>query len=117
MSSTFNDREKGFEAKYKHDQETTFKINARRNRLLGLWAAEQMKIAGPAAEAYAKDVVVADFDRPGDADVVHKVLKDLADKGIEVTEHRLRKEMERLAVVARDQVLAEAKRDEPEQTR
>ena len=113
MTNSFKDREKGFETKFKHDQETSFKINARRNRLLGLWAAEQMKIAGPAAEAYAKEVVVADFDQPGDADVVRKVLKDLADKGIEVTEHRLRKEMERLAVVAREQVLVEAKRDAP----
>ena len=113
MSNTFNDREKGFEAKFKHDQETSFKINARRNRLLGLWAAEQMKIAGAAAEAYAKEVVVADFEQPGDADVVRKVLKDLADKGLQVTEHRLRKEMERLAVVAREQVLAEVKGTKP----
>lgn len=112
MTDSFKDREKGFEAKYRHDQETTFKINARRNKLLGLWAAEQMKIAGPAAEAYAKEVVVADFDQPGDADVVRKVLRDLAGKGVDMTEHRLRKEMDRLAVVARDQVLAEAKRDQ-----
>ena len=112
MSNSFKDREKGFEAKYKHDQETTFKISARRNRLLGLWAAEQMKITGAAADAYAKEVVVADFDQPGDADVVAKVLKDLKAKGIEVTEHRIRKELDRLAAVARDQVIAEARRDE-----
>jgi hypothetical protein len=112
MTDSFKDREKGFEAKFRHDQETTFKIGARRNRLLGLWAAEQMKLAGPAADAYAKEVVVADFDEPGDTDVVRKVMKDLADKGIEVSEHRIRKELERLSVVARDQVIAEAKRNE-----
>lgn len=114
MTSSFKDREKGFEAKYKHDQETTFKINARRNKLLGLWAAEQMGLTGAAADAYAKEVVVSDFDEPGDADVVRKVLKDLADKGVEMTEHRLRKEMERLGATARAQILAEAKPDEPE---
>ena len=109
---SFKDRQKGFEAKYKHDQETLFKVNARRNKLLGLWAAEQMKITGAAAEAYAKEVVVADFDEPGDADVVRKVIKDLSDNGVEVNEHRLRKEMERLSAVAREQVLAEIKPDE-----
>ena len=59
----FNDREKGFEAKYQHDQETLFKITARRNKLLGLWAAEQMNLSGADADAYAKEVVVADFAR------------------------------------------------------
>jgi hypothetical protein len=111
MTSSFKDREKGFEAKYKHDQEMTFKITARRNKLLGLWAAEQMGLSGVAAEAYAREVVVADFDEPGDTDVVRKVLKDLADKGVEMTEHRLRKEMDRLGAAARAQVIAEARPD------
>jgi hypothetical protein len=112
MTDSFKDRQKGFEAKFKHDQETTFKITARRNRLLGQWAAEQMKIAGAAADAYAKEVVVADFDEPGDADVVRKVMKDLAAKGIEITEHRIRRELERFAAEARTQILAEIKPDE-----
>lgn len=112
MTDSFKDREKGFEAKFKHDQETTFKISARRNRLLGLWAAEQMKITGAAADAYAKEVVVADFDEPGDADVVRKVMKDLTAKGVEVTEHRIRKELDRFAAEARSQIVAEAKRNE-----
>ena len=77
----FNDREKGFEAKYLHDQETQFKITARRNKLLGLWAAEQMGLSGADAEAYAKEVVVADFEEAGDDDVLRKVLGDLVDKG------------------------------------
>ena len=105
----FKDREKGFEAKYQHDQETQFRITARRNKLLGLWAAEKMGISGAAADAYAKEVVAADFEEPGDADVVRKVLGDLSGKGVEVTEHALRHEMEKLGAKARDQVVAESK--------
>ena len=115
MSSSFGEREKGFEAKYHHDQETQFKIAARRNKLLGLWAAERMDIGGADADAYAKAVVIADFEEPGDADVVRKVLGDLNAKGVETTERALRNEMDRCEAVARDQVLAEAKPDEPKQ--
>ncbi|MGE0744465.1 MAG: DUF1476 domain-containing protein [Rhodospirillales bacterium] len=107
--TTFNEREKGFENKYKHDQETQFKITARRNKLLGLWAAEKMGVSGPAAETYAKEVVAADFEKPGDDDVVEKVVKDLGAKGLALTAHDIRVEMERLLSVARDQVLKEVK--------
>ena len=79
--TTFNEREKGFEQKYKHDQDLQFKVNARRNKLLGLWAAEQMGLSGADAEAYAKQVVQADFEKPGDSDVVAKVVNDLSAKG------------------------------------
>mgnify|MGYP001114355726 CR=1 FL=1 len=103
--TTFDDREKGFEQKYKHDQELQFKVNARRNRLLGLWAAERMGLSGAAADDYAKTVVQADFERPGDSDVVEKVLKDLNDKGVSVTEVQVRKEMERLLAVAKEQIM------------
>ncbi|MBM3486134.1 MAG: DUF1476 domain-containing protein [Alphaproteobacteria bacterium] len=113
--TTFNEREKGFESKYKHDQETQFKMTARRNKLLGLWAAEKMGMTGAAAEANAKDVVVADFDKPGDDDVIGKVLKDLGAKGVKMGETDLRREMERLAAVARDQITREAKPDSPQQ--
>lgn len=106
--TTFDEREKGFEQKYKHDQELQFKANARRNKLLGLWAAERMGLAGPAAESYAKEVVQADFDRPGDADVIEKVVKDLASKGITITEHQLRKELERLLAIAKEQIMKQA---------
>jgi hypothetical protein len=106
--STFNEREKGFEQKYKHDQELQFKVNARRNKLLGLWAAEQMGIAGSAAEAYAKEVVAADFEKPGDSDVVAKVLKDLKAKGKTTTEPQLRKELDRLLAVAKEQVMKQS---------
>jgi hypothetical protein len=107
--SQFDDREKGYEQKYKHDKELDFKINARRNRLLGLWAAGQLQIHGAEAEAYAKSVVMADFDRPGDDDVVEKVLADFKAKGVAMTEHRVRKEMADLLAAARDQVIREAK--------
>ena len=102
--SGFNKRKKAAEDRFKHDQEMEFKANARRNKLLGQWAAEQMGIPGEAAEAYAKEVVVSDFDRPGDEDVLEKVLKDLTDKGLDISSSRLRKEMDRLMDFAREQV-------------
>jgi hypothetical protein len=106
--TTFDEREKGFEQKYKHDQELQFKVNARRNKLLGLWAAERMGLAGPAAESYAKEVVQADFEKPGDADVIEKVVKDLTSKGVAITEHQLRKELERLLTIAKEQIMKQA---------
>ena len=106
--ATFDEREKGFEQKYKHDQELQFKVNARRNKLLGLWAAEQMGISGAAADAYAKEVVQADFETPGDADIVAKVVKDLSAKGRPVTEPQIRKELERLFAVAKDQMMKQS---------
>ena len=103
----FNDREKGFEAKYQHDQETLFKITARRNKLLGLWAAEQMGLGGADADAYAKEVVVADFEEAGDDDVLRKVLGDLTDKGVGLDEKAVRKEMDALLATAREQIITE----------
>jgi hypothetical protein len=103
--TTFNEREKGFEQKYKHDQELQFKVNARRNKLLGLWAAERMGLTGADAEAYAKEVVQADFEKPGDADVVAKVVKDLSAKGEPVTELEVTKELGRLLAVAKEQIM------------
>ncbi len=105
--TTFNDREKAFEDKYKHDQELQFKVEVRRNKLLGIWAAELMGLEGADAEAYAKEVVASDFEEPGDADVVRKVLGDLEAKGQEMTEHRLRKKMDELLLVAKQQVMSE----------
>jgi len=105
--TTFDKREKAFEDKYKHDQDLQFRVEVRRNKLLGLWAAEQMGITGESADAYAKEVVIADFERPGDEDVLEKVLKDLTDKGLDVSAHRVRKEMDQLMEVAREQVRSE----------
>jgi hypothetical protein len=107
--ATFDEREKGFEQKYKHDKELEFKINARRNKLLGLWVAKELGILGIDAEAYAKTVVLADFAKPGDDDVVEKILADCKQKGVEMSEHRLRKHMEELLETARQQVISEAK--------
>lgn len=102
--TTFNDREKGFENKFKHDQEANFRVNARRNKLLGLWVAKELGLSGDAAEAYAKSVVVADMEKPGDDDVVQKVLADVKAKNLPITEHRIRAEMTALLAEARKQV-------------
>jgi hypothetical protein len=107
--ATFDDREKGFEGKYKHDKELEFKAVARRNKLLGLWAAEQMSLKGPAADDYAKTVVLADFDRPGDGDVLEKVMGDFKAKGIAVSELQVRKQMSDLLETARRQIMTEVK--------
>ena len=103
----FNDREKAFEAKFQKDQELQFKVNARRNKLLGMWAAEKLGITGDDAEAYAKEVVVADFDSPGDDDVLKKVLGDFSSKGVDVTEAAIRYEMDRLLDQAKREVAEE----------
>lgn len=108
--TTFDEREKGFEAKYKHDQELRFKVNARRNKLLGLWAAEMIGLTGDQAAAYAREVIEADFDEPGDADVLRKVLTDLQAKGVDKSEHQVRKQMDELMTVARDQIMQEVKK-------
>lgn len=100
--SNFDKREKGFESKYAHDKETEFKIQARRNKLLGLWAAEIQGLSGDAAESYAKQVVAADFDEPGDEDVFRKVFGDLKDKG--QSEHQVRRRMAELLETAREQI-------------
>ena len=108
--SMFDDREKGYEAKYKHDQESLFKITARRNKLLGLWVAAQLGKSGADAEAYAKEVVASDFDKPGDDDVIVKVLKDLEAKGINYDMEAIRKKLGGFANEARAQVEAEMKK-------
>lgn len=107
--ASFEDREKGFEAKYKQDQERQFKITARRNKLLGLWAAGLLGITGDAAEAFAKGVVVADFEKPGDDDVLQHLLKSFRDRGVEMTEHKIRNEMGRLQAEAEAQISAGTK--------
>ena len=104
--TTFDKREEGFEKKYAMDEEQKFKAMARRNRLLGLWTAEQLGISGDAATAYAKEVVAANFEQPGENDVVHKVMRDLAGKGVPITEAELRVKMDELLVQAIQQVKA-----------
>ena len=102
---SFEDRQKGFEAEFKRNQELQFRVTARRNRLFGLWAAGRLGIgAGDAAEAYARTVVDADFEKPGDSDVIAKVHGDLAAKGIDISEAQLRAELERAAGEAKRQL-------------
>jgi hypothetical protein len=102
---SFTDREKGFEAEFKRNQELRFRVTARRNRLFGLWAAARLGLPeGEEAEAYAKEVVAADFEAPGDGDVINKVRSDLEAKGIAATEAELRGELERAAAEARRQI-------------
>jgi hypothetical protein len=105
--TTFNDREKSFEKKFEKDQELQFKVNARRNKLLGLWAAGLMGKSGADAEAYAKEVVIADFEKPGDSDVIAKLVKDLAAAGKPTEEHTIRKQAERLMDDAKKQLMTE----------
>jgi hypothetical protein len=102
--SSFDKREEGFEKKYALDEEQKFKAEARRNKLLGLWAAEKQGITGDAAAAYAKEVVAADFEEAGDGDVLRKVAKDLEAKG--VTQQDVRAKMDELMVQAIMQVKA-----------
>jgi hypothetical protein len=104
--TSFDKREEGFEKKFAMDEESKFKAMARRNRLLGLWAAEKLGMTGDAAAAYAKEVVAADFEQPGENDLVHKVTRDLAGKGITVTEQQLRVKMDELLATAVAQVKA-----------
>ena len=91
--TTFDKREEGFEKKFAHDEELRFKANARRNKLLGLWAAEKLGIAGDAANVYAKEVVMSDFEESGDDDVFRKVRNDLDAKGVALSDQDLRRAM------------------------
>ena len=104
--TTFDRREEGFEKKFALDEEQKFKAEARRNRLLGVWVADRLGLTGDAATAYARDVVAAGFEVPGDNDVVHKVTRDLAAGGVIVTEPQLRAEMDTLMAQAMMQVKA-----------
>ena len=104
--TTFDKREEGFEKKFAMDADQKFKAEARRNRLLGLWAAEKLGIAGDAAAAYAKEVVASDFEESGDADVLRKVMGDLTAKGGAATESEIRVKMDELMATAIIQVKA-----------
>lgn len=104
--NTFDDRKKGFESKFAHDEELRFRATARRNKLLGLWAAEKLGLAGEAAESYAKEVVASDIEEAGDHDVVRKVLGDFAARKVEQSEHQVRRTMDELMATAIEQVQA-----------
>ena len=101
----FNDRERAFEAKFAHDEEMQFRIIARRNRLVGEWAARKMGLTDVETEAYAKDVVRADFEEAGDEDVIRKLLGDLTQAGCDVDDGAIREALEHKLVEARRQII------------
>ena len=105
--TTFDEREKAFEKKFEHDQDLQFKATSRKNKLLGLWAAGLMGKSGADAEAYAKEIVLANFEKPGDNDVLHKLMKDLAAAGKPMEDHTIRKQADRLLTEAKKQVMTE----------
>jgi len=107
--STFDDRERGEEAKFARDEEMQFRIQARRNRLLGQWAAERMALSAAETEAYAKGVVQADFEEAGDEDVIRKLLGDLVSAGVDANEGEVRTALAEKAVEARRALMGEAK--------
>ena len=102
--SSFDKREEGFEKKFAHDEELRFKANARRAKLLGAWAAEKLGKSGPDAEAYAKSVVVADFEEAGDDDIFRKIQADLKAGGVDQSDHQIRRTMDELMSRAIDEI-------------
>ena len=102
--SGFDKRREGYESKFAHDQDLKFKATARRNKLLGLWAAEKLGLSGPEADAYAKEVVKADFEEAGDEDVFRKIRRDLDAKQVVVSDHLIRRQMEDLMATAVEQI-------------
>ncbi len=101
-----DDRKDAFEKKFAHDEELLFKASARRNKMVGLWAAELLGKSGAEAEAYAKSVVMADFEEAGDDDVLRKIKADLSAGGIEQSDHQIRRTMDELMAKAVDEIKA-----------
>ena len=104
--TTFDKRQEGFEKKFAHDEEMRFKAMARRNKLLGLWAAEKLGLSGAAADDYAKSIVKADFEEAGDEDVFRKIRADFNAKNVAQSDHQIRRTMEELMQKAVDQIKA-----------
>lgn len=107
--TSFDDREKSFERKFALDEELSFKANARRNKLLGLWAAEKMGLSGDEAQAYAWEVVKADLEEPGEEDVFRKIRGDFDAKSVDQSDHQIRRAMADHLAEAVRQIEAEAK--------
>lgn len=106
--TSFQDRERAEEAKFAHDEETQFRIQARRNKLLGHWAAARMGLDAPETEAYARSVVQAEFEEAGDEDVVRKLLGDLISAGVETSDAEIRTALAEHAIEARRQIVGDA---------
>lgn len=109
MAEAFKNRGKAEEARWAHDEALRFKVVARRNKLLGLWAAEQMGISGAEAGEYAKSVIAADFEEAGDEDVFRKIRKDFDARSVVRSDHAIRRQMEELLALAVEQVTTEVK--------
>jgi hypothetical protein len=103
--TTFDDREKAFENKFARDEEMQFRVLARRNRLLGQWAARQMGLTEVEAESYAKDVIRSDFEEAGEHDVIRKVLGDLTAAGVDMDEEQVREALKNKEIEARRQII------------
>ena len=106
--TTFDDRERAFETRFAHDEAMKFRVLARRNRLLGEWAARKMDLSQAETESYAKDVVRADFEEAGDEDVIRKVLGDLTAAGVETSDAEIRQTLEHKMVEARRQIIEQS---------
>lgn len=106
MTTSFDKREEGFEKKFAHDEELRFKASARRNKLLGQWAAEKLGLSGAQAEAYAKEVVLADFEEAGDHDVFRRIRKDFDAKSVAMSDQDIRRVMDDLMAQAVAQIQA-----------
>ena len=104
--STFDKREEGFERKFAHDEEVRFKARARRNKLLGLWAAQKLGLTGDAAEAYAKEIVIADFEGPGGDDMFVRIRRDFDAKAVAQSDHQIRRTMEEMMTKAMAEISA-----------
>jgi hypothetical protein len=107
--TNFEERQKGFERKFALDEELKFKSTARRNKLLGLWAAEKMGLSGDAAQAYAREVIKADLAEPGEEDVFRKIRSDFDGKGVDQSDHQIRRMMTDLLGEALTQIETESK--------
>lgn len=103
--TTFDDRERGFEAKFAHDEDIAFRVAARRNKLLGQWAAAKMKLTPEETEAYARAVVQADFEEAGDEDVIRKLMGDLLAAGVDVDDATVRQAVAEQTIEARRQLM------------
>jgi len=109
MADAFEDRGKGFERKYQLDEELAFKVQSRRDKLFGLWLAEEFGLGGDEAEAYAREVVVSNFEKPGDEDMFDKVKADIQDRNMSIEDKSLRLKLQELAEVAHKQVFDDQK--------
>ena len=103
--SSFDEREKSFEKKYAHDEELQFKISARRNKYLGVWAAEKLGLSGPSVQEYCTEVVRSDLEEAGDMDVFRKVRQDFDDKNFAVSDEELRQHMDQFLLQAKEEII------------